>query len=86
MSARQLFESGRGFFVRVAQGHEGLHDVVLGAVDVSRRAQAQVAAHLAFEFQQQPFSGFFANARNLHQAPGFLQRDGLGQLGHTQSR
>jgi hypothetical protein len=61
-------------------------NVVLSTVDVSRRAQAQIAAHLAFEFQQQTLSGFFANAGDLHQATSLLQRNGLGQLGHTQSR
>jgi hypothetical protein len=31
----------------------------------------------AFEFQQQAFSGFFADTRHLDQSTGFLQGDGL---------
>ena len=44
---------------------------------------ADVGAKLALELQQQALGGFFANARDFHQAPRLLLADGTRQLGHA---
>jgi hypothetical protein len=48
--------------------------------------QSKVGAHLALQFQQQPLGSFLANARHLDQAPRFLLRNGLRQIGYAHAR
>jgi hypothetical protein len=79
---RHVLDRGQRFLVRIPQGQQRIEHVCLGVVPHGAADRADVGAQLALQFQQQALGGLLADARHLDQAPGFLQRHGLGQVGH----
>src|SRR5450631_2278620 len=71
----QLPDRMRGLLVAVAERSERMEDVRRhrrGAIDADRRRQ--IGAELVLQFEQQPLRGLLADAGNLGQPAGFLQR------------
>ena len=73
---RQLLHRGAGFPLVVAQGEQGVGNVLPGIIDRRVQRHAGGIGQLALQLKQEALGRFLADAGNLDQAPQFLLRHG----------